>query len=71
MNACLPLTLAKALAPMAAPSSIVHQILSDDRCQALDAVMLRIKQDPQRLQKLADKLTHQEMMLSLMLGSSI
>lgn len=40
MNAQLPLSLAAALAPFAPPSSIVHQIVSDEQAQRIDAAML-------------------------------
>lgn len=68
MNACLPLTLAKALTPMAPPSSIVHRVLDDAQCREIDAAMLRIKQDPRRQQKLADKLTQQEIHIHALTG---
>lgn len=36
MNACLPLCMAQALAPFAPPSSVVHQIVSEDRALQAD-----------------------------------
>ncbi len=44
MNAALPPTLARALLPMAPAGSVVHQIVSDDQAQRIDAAMLAFKQ---------------------------
>lgn len=46
MNANLPTTLAAAMLSMAPPSSIVHQIVSEERAQRIDLAM--------HLDKLAD-----------------
>jgi hypothetical protein len=43
VNASLPPTLARALACMAPPSSIVHQIVSEDQAKRIDAAMLADK----------------------------
>lgn len=43
MNAGLPTTLARALACMAPPSSVVHQIVSEDQAKRIDAAMLADK----------------------------
>ena len=43
MNAGLPPTLARALACMAPPSSIVHSIVSEDQAKRIDAAMLADK----------------------------
>ncbi len=69
MNATLPPALLRALAPMAPPSSIVHHILSEEKARAVDAAMLRDKNDPQRIQKLADRLTREEVRISVLMGS--
>lgn len=56
MNATLPPALAQALRPFAPPQSVVHQILGADR-----------PKDPiADMQRLADKLTRQEMQLRAM-----
>lgn len=44
MNASLPLCMAQALAPFAPPSSVVHQIVSEEQAQRIDAAMLHDKQ---------------------------
>ncbi len=43
MNAGLPITLARALQCMAPPSSIVHQIVSEEQAKRIDAAMLADK----------------------------
>ena len=43
MNAALHPTLAAAMLPMAPPSSIVHQIVSDEQAQRMDAGVLADK----------------------------
>ena len=44
MNARMPAILAQALAPFAPPSSVVHQIVSEEQALRIDAAMLRDKQ---------------------------
>jgi hypothetical protein len=44
MNARLPATLARALAPMDPPLSVVHQIVSEDQAARIDALMWAFKQ---------------------------
>ena len=41
MTSDLPIALARALMPMAPPSSIVHSIVSDDRAVQADLAILR------------------------------
>ena len=69
MNATLPVTLLRAMAPMAPPTSIVHQILSQEQARAIDAAMHRLKQDPQHVQKLADKLQREEVRIAALMQS--
>ncbi len=69
MNATLPVTLLRAMAPMAPPSSIVHHIMSDEKARAIDAAMLIQKNDPQRVQKLADKLQREEVRIGALMQS--
>lgn len=65
MNATLPVTLLRAMAPMAPPASIV----SDEKARAIDAAMLIQKNDPQRVQKLADKLQREEVRIAALMQS--
>jgi hypothetical protein len=44
MNASLPVSLAKSFVSMVPPSSIVHQIVSEDQAKRIDAAMLKFKQ---------------------------
>lgn len=69
MNATLPVTLLRAMAPMAPPASIVHHIMSDEKARAIDAAMLIQKNDPQRVQKLADKLQREEVRIAALMQS--
>lgn len=69
MNATLPVTLLRAMAPMAPPTSIVHHIMSDEKARAIDAAMLIQKNDPQRVQKLADKLQREEVRIAALMQS--
>lgn len=69
MNATLPVTLLRAMAPMAPPASIVHHLLADEKDRiAVDAAMLRINQDPLRVQKLADKLQREEARIAALMS---
>lgn len=43
MNATLPLTLARSMAAMAPPTSIVHKILADIKPEDIDRAMLADK----------------------------
>lgn len=69
VNATLPVALLRAMAPMAPPASIVHQILTDEKARvAADLAMLRAKNDPQHFQKLADKLTREEARIAALMS---
>lgn len=68
VNATLPGTLLRAMAPMAPPASIVHHIMSQEKARAIDAAMLIQKNDPQRVQKLADKLQREEARISALMS---
>lgn len=70
MNATLPVTLLRAMAPMAPPASIVHYLLADEKDRvAADLAMLRAKNDPLRVQKLADKLQREDVRIAALMQS--
>ncbi|MDZ7892365.1 MAG: hypothetical protein U5L73_11485 [Rhodoferax sp.] len=52
MNAQLPHCLAAALAPFAPPSSIVHQIVSEEQAKRIDAAMHADKKQDGYVQRL-------------------
>lgn len=69
MTANLPAALLQTLRPLTPPASIVHHLLADEAARvAADLAMLRDKNDPQRIQKLADKLTREEVRIRALVG---
>lgn len=69
MNATIPVALLRAMAPMAPPASIVHHIMSQEKARAIDAAMLIQKRDPQHIQKLADRLSREEVRIAALMTS--
>lgn len=68
MNARLPLCMAQALAPFAPTSSVVHQIVGEDRALQADIEILRLKQSGEFDRRRWDAAQRQQMELLGVIG---
>lgn len=71
MNARLPLCMAQALAPFAPASSVVHQVVSEDRALQADLEILRLKQSGELDRRRWDAAQRQQMELQGVTGRTM